>query len=91
MRTARAVAQRLSSAQTVDPLGGRLPRAADDASRCADRGSGCDEIAHTLTLSDGQDRICMKALLRLRLFDKPHPWEGSVTLKAVNNVSVNYT
>ena len=57
---ARAVAQWLTRTQPVDPLRCRLPRAADHERSGCDRDSGCDEITDTLTLANGQDRICMK-------------------------------
>ena len=60
VRPARAITQTLASSPPVDPLRGRLPRAADDERRRGDRQPGRDEIADTLTLTDGQDRICMK-------------------------------
>ena len=57
---ARAVAQRLASTSPVDPLRRGLPGAADDERRRGDRHSSADEITQALTLTDGQDRICMK-------------------------------
>src|SRR5207249_1345514 len=60
VRSTRAVTKRLAAPSPVDPLGGRLPRAADDERRCGDGHSGSHEISKALTLADGQDRICMK-------------------------------
>ena len=60
VRPARAIEQAVTSTPTIDPLRRRLPGAADDERRRSDRHSGRYEITQALTLTNGQDRICMK-------------------------------
>jgi hypothetical protein len=60
VRPARAIAQALAAALAPNPLRCRLPRTADHERGGRDRYSGSDEITDTLTLANGQDRICMK-------------------------------
>jgi hypothetical protein len=60
MRPARAVGEGLASPAAIDPLGCGLPRAADDECRRRDRQASCDKVTEAMTLTDGQDRICMK-------------------------------
>jgi hypothetical protein len=60
MRPARAVAQQLATPSAIAPLRRGLARAADNEGGRRDAQPGADEITDTLTLTDGQDRICMK-------------------------------
>ena len=60
MRPARAITKVLAATSPVDPLGSRLSGTANDERGCCDRHPGGDQVAHTLTLTNRQDRICMK-------------------------------
>src|SRR6188472_4586946 len=60
MRPARAITKVLAAKSPVDPIGSRLSGTANDERGCCDRHPGGDQVAHTLTLTNRQDRICMK-------------------------------
>jgi hypothetical protein len=59
-RSTRAIVQPFAASSSIDPLRRRLPRAAHDERRSGDRHPSGNEIAQALTLTDAQDRICMK-------------------------------
>jgi hypothetical protein len=58
--TARTVRERLAASSAINPLGRRLPRAADTERCSGDGHAGGDQITDSLTLANRQDRIFMK-------------------------------
>ena len=60
VRSAGAIAKGLTAPATVDPLGRGLPGAPDHERGRGDRHPGRDQVTETPTLTNGQDRICMK-------------------------------